>query len=88
MCSSDLAAVAFEAEPVRMVLAAILTSHAEPQARSAEEEVVRADLEAKTRWTAEDLEPYRALLAGMDAPAATERMRRAQEWLRAHPIGQ
>ena len=80
------AAVAFEAEPVRMVLAAILTSHAEPQARSAEEEVVRADLEAKTRWTAEDLEPYRALLEGMNLPAATERLRRAQEWLRAHPI--
>ena len=80
------AAVAFEAEPVRMVLAAILTSYSEPKARSAEEEVVRADLEAKTRWTAEDLEPYRALLAGMELPAAAERLRRAQEWLSAHPI--
>ncbi|WNG13706.1 YecA family protein [Cystobacter fuscus] len=80
------AAVAFEAEPVRMVLAAILTSRAEPEARSAEEQVVRADLEAKTRWTAEDLEPYRALLASMNLPAATERIHRAQEWLRAHPI--
>ena len=82
------AAVAFEAEPVRMVLAAILTSHAEPQARSAEEEVVRADLEAKTRWTAEDLEPYRALLASQNHPAAAERLRRAQDWLREHPIEQ
>jgi hypothetical protein len=81
------AAVAFEAEPVRMVLAAILTSRAEPRARSAEEQVVRADLEAKTRWTAEDLEPYRELLARMNLPAGAERIRRAQEWLRAHPIG-
>ncbi len=80
------AAVALEAEPVRMVLAAILTSSAEPKARSAEEEVVRADLEAKTRWTAEDLEPYRVLLAGMNLPDAAERLRRAQEWLSAHPI--
>ncbi len=80
------AAVAFEAEPVRMVLAAILTSRNEPQARSAEEEVVRADLEAKTRWTAEDLEPYRELLAHMNLPTPAERIRRAQEWLRAHPI--
>jgi hypothetical protein len=69
-----------------MVLAAILTSRAEPEARSAEEQVVRADLEAKTRWTAEDLEPYRALLASMNLPTATERIHRAQEWLRAHPI--
>ncbi|HYO55943.1 SEC-C domain-containing protein [Archangium sp.] len=80
------AAVAFEAEPVRMVLAAILTSYSEPQARSAEEQVVRADLEAKPRWTAEDLEPYRELLGEMNLPAAAERIRRAQEWLRAHPI--
>jgi SEC-C motif len=80
------AAVAFEAEPVRMILAAILTSYSEPQARSAEEQVVRADLEAKTRWTAEDLEPYRKLLGEMNLPAAAERIRRAQEWLRAHPI--
>lgn len=82
------AAVAFEAEPVRMVLGAILTSRAEPKTRSAEEEVVRADLEAKTRWRAEDLEPYRALLEGMSLPAGAERLRRAQEWLRAHPIGE
>lgn len=80
------AAVAFEAEPVRMMLAAILTSYSEPQARSAEEQVVRADLEAKTRWTAEDLEPYRQLLEDMKLPASAERIRRAQEWLRAHPI--
>jgi hypothetical protein len=80
------AAVSFEAEPVRMVLAAILTSRAEPQARSAEEQVVRADLEARTRWTAEDLEPYRELLARMNLPAGAERIRRTQEWLRAHPI--
>lgn len=80
------AAVAFEAEPVRMILAAILTSYSEPQARSAEEQVVRADLEAKTRWTAEDLEPYRKLMEDMNWPAAAERIRRAQEWLRAHPI--
>jgi len=80
------AAVSLEAEPVRMVLAAILTSRAEPQARSAEEQVVRADLEAKTQWTAEDLEPYRALLAEQQLPASAERIHRAQEWLRAHPI--
>ena len=80
------AAVAFEAEPVRMILAAILTSYSEPQARSAEEQVVRADLEAKTRWTAEDLEPYRKLLEDMNLPTAAERIRRAQDWLRAHPI--
>lgn len=80
------AAVAFEAEPVRMVLAAILTSRAEPQARSAEEQVVRADLEAKTRWAVEDLEPYRELLARTNLPTGAERIRRAQEWLRAHPI--
>jgi hypothetical protein len=80
------AAVAFEAEPVRMILAAILTSYSEPQARSAEEQVVRADLEAKTLWTAEDLEPYRKLLEDMNLPASAERIRRAQEWLRAHPI--
>ncbi|ATB29321.1 YecA family protein [Melittangium boletus] len=80
------AAVAVEAEPVRMVLAAILTSRSEPEARSAEEQVVRADLEAKTQWTAEDLEPYRALLSDMKLPAAAERIHRAQEWLRAHPI--
>jgi hypothetical protein len=80
------AAVAFEAEPVRMVLAAILTSRNEPQARSAEEQVVRADLEAKTRWTAEDLEPYRTLMEQMNLPASAERIRRAQEWLRSHPI--
>jgi hypothetical protein len=80
------AAVAFEAEPVRMVLAAILTSRNEPLARSAEEQVVRADLEAKTRWSAEDLEPYRELLAHMNLPAAAERIRRAQDWLRSHPI--
>ncbi|WP_199242892.1 YecA family protein [Vitiosangium sp. GDMCC 1.1324] len=80
------AAVAFEAEPVRMVLAAILTSRGEPKARSAEEEVLRADLEAKTRWTAEDLEPYRKLLEDQRLPNAAERIHRAQEWLRAHPI--
>ncbi|HEX8821398.1 MAG TPA: SEC-C metal-binding domain-containing protein, partial [Archangium sp.] len=80
------AAVAFEAEPVRMVLAAILTSRNEPEARSAEEQVVRADLEAKTSWTAEDLEPYRELLTDMKLPVAVERIRRAQEWLRTHPV--
>ncbi|MFE8603207.1 YecA family protein [Archangium violaceum] len=80
------AAVAFEAEPVRMILAAILTSYSEPEARSAEEQVVRADLEAKAKWTAEDLEPYRKLLGDMNLPAAAERIHRAQEWLRAHPI--
>ena len=69
-----------------MVLAAILTSRAEPEARSAEEQVVRADLEAKTQWTAEDLEPYRALLSDMRLPQATERIQRAQTWLREHPI--
>ena len=80
------AAVALQAEPVRMVLAAILTARAEPEARSAEEQVVRADLEAKTQWTAEDLEPYRALLTDMQRPQAAERIQRAQTWLREHPI--
>jgi hypothetical protein len=80
------AAVAFEAEPVRMVLAAILTSRNEAQARSAEEQVVRADLEALTRWTPGDLEPYRKLLVEMNLPDAAERIYRAQLWLASHPI--
>ncbi|HEX8441094.1 SEC-C domain-containing protein [Archangium sp.] len=80
------AAVAFEAEPVRMVLAAILTSRNEAQARSAEEQVVRADLEALTRWTPGDLEPYRKLLTDMKLPAAAERIHRAQLWLASHPV--
>ncbi|WP_309891664.1 SEC-C domain-containing protein [Archangium sp.] len=80
------AAVAFEAEPVRMVLAAILTSRNEPVARSPEEEVVRADLEALTSWTPEALEPYRQLLTEMHQPVGAERIRRAQEWLRTHPV--
>ena len=79
------AAVAFEAEPVRMVLAAILTARNEPQARSAEEQVMLADLEAQAAWTPELLEPYRELLQGL-SPRAAERVRRAQEWLRAHPL--
>ncbi|MBM7112958.1 SEC-C metal-binding domain-containing protein [Archangium primigenium] len=82
------AAVAVQAEPVRMVLAAVLTARGEPEARSAEEQVVRADLEAKSEWTADDLEPYRALLADMKLPASVERIQRAQAWLRAHPIAQ
>lgn len=80
------AAVAFEAEPVRMVLAAILTSRNEPVARSPEEQVVRADLEALTSWTPEALEPYRQLLTEMHQPVGAERIRRAQEWLRTHPV--
>jgi ElaB/YqjD/DUF883 family membrane-anchored ribosome-binding protein len=80
------AAVAFEAEPVRMVLSAVLTSNNEPEARSAEEQVVRADLEAKMQWAPEDLEPYRKLLEDMNLPAAAERIRRAQEWIRSHPV--
>ncbi len=42
------AAVAFEAEPVRLALAALLTSRNEAQARSPEEQVMLADLEALT----------------------------------------
>ncbi|HSP79072.1 MAG TPA: SEC-C metal-binding domain-containing protein [Myxococcaceae bacterium] len=82
------AAVAFEAEPVRLVLAAILTSRAEPPSRSPEEAVVRADLEALPAWKAEDLEPYRQLLEAMQLPGPAERLRRAQAWLREHPISQ
>jgi hypothetical protein len=80
------AAVAFEAEPVRMVLAAILTSRAEPPSRSPEEAVARADLEALPAWKAEDLEPYRQLLEAMRLPGPAERLRRAQAWLREHPL--
>jgi hypothetical protein len=80
------AAVAFEAEPVRMVLAAVLTSRNEPTPRSAEEHLALADLEAHTRWTPEQLEPYRQLLERMGLTLAAERIRRSQDWLREHPV--
>ncbi|MBJ6764613.1 SEC-C domain-containing protein [Myxococcaceae bacterium JPH2] len=80
------AAIAFEAEPARMVLAALLTARQEARGRTAEELVALADLKALPAWTAESLEPYRALLETQGRPAAADRVRRAQEWLRAHPI--
>jgi hypothetical protein len=79
-------AIAFEAEPARMTLAALLTSRREAEGRSPEEMVMLADLKALTTWTPESFEPYRALLAGMGLPAAAERIRRCQEWLREHPV--
>jgi uncharacterized protein YecA (UPF0149 family) len=79
-------AIAFEAEPARMVLAALLTARQEARGRTAEEMVALADLKALPAWTAETLEPYRQLLEGMGLPAAVQRIRRAQDWLREHPV--
>jgi hypothetical protein len=79
-------AIAFEAEPARMTLAALLTSRQEAPGRSAEEMVMLADLKALTTWTPESFEPYRELLTRMGLPAAAARIQRCQEWLREHPV--
>jgi hypothetical protein len=80
------AAIALEAEPARMVMAALFTASQEAQGRSAEELVLLADLKARPVWTPEDLEPYRKLLEDMGLPASAERLRRCQDWLREHPV--
>ena len=80
------AAVAFEAEPVRMALAAVLTSSNEPVGRSPEEHVALADLEALPRWKAEDLDAYRQLLESQGLSRAAARVQRSQEWLRTHSV--
>ena len=80
------AAIAFEAEPARMVMAALFNASQEAPGRSAEEMVMLADLKARPFWTPEDFEPYRLLLESMGLPAAAERLRRCQEWLREHPV--
>lgn|GEM_PF-1364483 len=80
------AAIAFEAEPARMSLAALLTARQEAVGRSAEEMVALADLKALTTWTPESFEPYRELLLQMGLPSAAERIRRCQDWLRTHPV--
>lgn len=79
-------AIAFEAEPARMTLAALLTARQEAVGRSAEELVMLADLKALTTWTPDSFEPYRALLESMGLPAAAARIQRCQEWLREHPV--
>ncbi|MFP2929016.1 zinc chelation protein SecC, partial [Pyxidicoccus sp. 3LG] len=79
-------AIAFEAEPARMTLAALLTSRQEAVGRSAEEMVMLADLKALTAWTPEAFEPYRALLVGMGLAGSAKRIERTQEWLREHPV--
>lgn len=80
------AAIAVEAEPSRMVMAALFTSSQEAQGRSAEEMVALADIKAHTNWTPEHFEPYRQLLESMNLPKAVDRIRRCQDWLREHPI--
>jgi hypothetical protein len=80
------AAIAFEAEPARMVMAALFNASQEAPGRSAEEMVVLADLKARPVWTPEDFEPYRVLLENMGLPGSAERIRRCQEWLREHPV--
>ncbi|NVJ18333.1 YecA family protein [Myxococcus sp. AM010] len=80
------AAIAFEAEPARMTLAALLTARKEAEGRSPEEMVALADLKALTAWTPESFEPYRALLLSMGLPAAAARVQRCQEWLKGHPV--
>ncbi len=80
------AAIATEAEPSRMVMAALFTAGQEAQGRSAEEMVMLADLKARTVWTPEDFEPYQTLLDAMGLPAAAARIRRCQDWLRQHPV--
>ncbi|GHG63222.1 SEC-C domain-containing protein [Comamonas sp. JC664] len=80
------AAIAFEAEPARMTLAALLTARKEAEGRSAEEMVALADLKALTAWTPEAFEPYRALLLSMGLPAAAARIERCQAWLEEHPV--
>ncbi|GMU05234.1 YecA family protein [Corallococcus caeni] len=80
------AAIAFEAEPARLVLAALLTARQEARGRSAEEMVALADLKALPAWTPEQLEPYRQLLEKEGRAEGAERIRRAQDWLREHPV--
>jgi hypothetical protein len=80
------AAIAVEAEPSRMVMAALFTARQEAQGRSAEELVMLADIKARTVWTPEDFEPYQKLLEEMGLPTAAARIRRAQDWLREHPV--
>ena len=80
------AAIALEAEPSRMIMAALFTSGQEAQGRSAEEMVMLADIKAHTNWTPEHFEPYRKLLEDMNLPTAAARIRRCQDWLREHPI--
>jgi len=80
------AAVAFEAEPVRMALAAVLTGSNEPVGRWPEELVALADLEALPRWKAEDLDAYRQLLEGRGMARAAARVKMGQEWLRTHSV--
>lgn len=80
------AAIATEAEPSRMVMAALFTAGQEAQGRSAEEMVMLADLKARTVWTPEDFEPYQKLLEASGLPAAAARIRHCQDWLRQHPV--
>ncbi|MRI91657.1 zinc chelation protein SecC [Aggregicoccus sp. 17bor-14] len=80
------AAIAFEAEPARMVMASLFTGRQESLGRSAEEAVLLADLRAKTQWTPADLEPLRAHLEAAGLGAAAERVRQSQAWLAAHPV--
>jgi hypothetical protein len=80
------AAIAVEAEPARMVMAALFTASQEAQGRSAEELVLLADIKARPVWTPEDFEPYRKHLEDTGLTAAASRIRRCQEWLREHPI--
>jgi hypothetical protein len=80
------AAIAVEAEPSRMVMAALFTANQEAQGRSAEEMVLLADLKAKPVWTAGDLEPYAQFLEGTGLAPAAQRIRRCQSWLREHPL--
>jgi hypothetical protein len=80
------AAIAFEAEPARLVLAALLTARQEAKGRSAEELMALADLKALPAWTPEQLEPYRQLLEKEGRAAGADRVRRAQDWLREHPV--
>ncbi|WP_224362742.1 YecA family protein [Hyalangium versicolor] len=80
------AAIAVEAEPSRMVMAALFTASQEAVGRSAEEMVMLADIKARPVWTPEDFEPYRKLLEDMGLPTAAARIRRCQDWLSEHPI--
>jgi hypothetical protein len=80
------AAIATEAEPSRMVMAALFTAGQEAQGRSAEEMVMLADLKARTVWTPDDFEPYRKLLEDTGLSAAAGRLRRCQDWLQQHPV--
>jgi hypothetical protein len=80
------AAIATEAEPSRMVMAALFTAGQEAQGRSAEEMVMLADIKARTVWTPEDFEPYQKLLEASGLSAAAARIRRCQDWLRQHPV--